>query len=150
MKRLNLRFINSLLWRQNRHHKHGVFIHTLKVTYYLLKNKQYKMLLAGLLHDIGKPFVAFQDESDLKKDYLSYSFLNHEEASYQIIKNWKFISDYTKNIVRYHYIIRDMHLCRKKGKLARYNRLIKIWNKIPIEMKKDLGIFLKCDDLGKN
>lgn len=149
MKRFNLRFLNSLIWRQNRHHKHGVIVHTLKVVYYLLKFKQFKMLAAGLLHDIGKPFVAFQDESDLKKDSISYSFVNHEEASYQIIKNWKFISDYTKDIVRYHYIIRDMNLSLKKDKIERYRRLKRIWDCIPNDIRNDLVEFLKCDDLGK-
>ena len=149
MRILKAPFWKSLLWAQNRHHKHGVLIHTLKVTMYLIKKKYYRMILAGLLHDIGKPFVAFQDESDLKRDYLSYSFINHEEASYQIIKNWNFVSNYTKDLVRYHYLLRDLKLSKAKGKFARYNRLHKIYNKLSNEMKKDLALFLICDDLGK-
>lgn len=139
----------SLFVAQNRWHKHGVLLHTLKVTWQLIKNKQWKMVPAGLLHDIGKPFVAFQDETDLKRDYISYSFLNHEEASYQIIKNWPFISTYTKILVRYHYIIRDMQKSKEKGRLARYARLRRIWDKMDRETKDDLAIFMRCDDLGK-
>lgn len=149
MRVLKSSFWNSLLWRQNRHHNHGVFVHSLKVTYHLFSKGNFRMLAAGLLHDIGKPFIAFQDEEDLKRDYLSYSFKNHEEASYIIIKNWRFISNYTKDLVRYHYLIRDLKLSKEKGKLARYNRLYKIWIKLDEDFKKDLEIFLECDDLGK-
>jgi len=57
------------------------------------------MLLAGLLHDIGKPVVAYQKEEDIALG--EYSFTDHEEMSYLIIKDWKFVSDYTKKLVRY-------------------------------------------------
>ena len=63
------------------------------------------MIVAGLLHDIGKPIIAYQDKED--KITNEYSFHNHEELSYQIIKNWK-VSSYTKQLVRYHYLIRGM------------------------------------------
>jgi predicted HD phosphohydrolase len=105
------------------------------------------MIAAGLLHDIGKPFTADQSKDD---DVLNdtYSFKNHEEISFQIIKNWWFVSDYTKNLVRYHYLIRDMSKS-KINDLKRYNRLKKVWDKLPDEFKADLNIFLICDDLGK-
>ncbi|SFV66392.1 hypothetical protein MNB_SM-4-1334 [hydrothermal vent metagenome] len=48
------------------------------------------MIGAGLLHDVGKPFTAFKkDEEDY--DFNEWSFTDHEERSYQIIKNWPFI-----------------------------------------------------------
>ena len=31
---------------------------------HVLKHKQYKMISAAFLHDIGKPIIAFQDEKD--------------------------------------------------------------------------------------
>ena len=148
-KRYTKTFFKTLFYIQNKYHKHGVILHTLRVAYGTLKFKQYRMFTAALLHDFGKPFVAYQDESDLKQYFESYSFTNHEEASYQIIKKWTFISDYTKNLVRYHYIIRDMKKSKQKGKFARYNRLHKIWVKLPEEFKKDLEIFIKIDDYGK-
>ena len=148
MKRiLRKEFFITLFYKQNNWHKHGVLVHTLKVCWFLLKYKQYNMLLAGLLHDIGKPIIAFQDDKDKLRD--TYSFVNHEEVSYIIIKDW-YIPQRTKNIVRWHYIIRDMKKCLEKGKFARYNRLTKIWNKLDDTMRKDLEMFLKCDDLGKN
>ena len=148
MKRYKKPFWLSLFYVQNKHHKHSVLVHTLKVMYGTLKFKQNKMFLAAVLHDIGKPFVAFQDDEDLKSEKLSFSFTNHEEISYQLIKNLP-ISTYTKNLVRYHYLIRDLKLSKKKGKFKRYNRLYKIWAKLDDNFKKDLGIFLKIDDYGK-
>ena len=147
MKRYGKAFWTTLFWKQNNWHRHGVFIHTLKVVASIIKHKEYRMIAAGLLHDIGKPFVAYRDEKD--KITGEYSFTNHEEASWHIIKNWKFISNYTKNLVRYHYIIRDMKKAKEKGKFARYNRLVKEWNKLDKDFKKDLKTFMICDDEGK-
>jgi len=141
-------FLRTLFVSQNKWHKHSVLVHTLKVAYGTIKFKQYKMLLAALLHDIGKPFVAYKDADDLEKDYESYSFTNHEEASYRIIRNWP-VSDYTKNLVRYHYIIRDMKNCKKKGKFARYNRLYKIFEKLDKAFIEELHDFMLIDDYGK-
>jgi len=148
-KRINKTFFLTLFWVQNKYHKHGVLVHTLKVAYGTLKFKQYHMFVAALFHDIGKPFVAYKDQDDLKKDYESFSFTNHEEASYQIVKNWP-LSDYTKKLIRYHYIIRDLRKSKKKGKFARYNRLYKKWLKLNDHFKKELEIFIKIDDYGKN
>ena len=148
MRILRKNFWISLFWVQNRHHKHGVLVHTLKVMYGTIKFKKYRMFPAAVFHDFGKPFVAFQDEEDLQKSFYSLSFTNHEEASYQLIKNYP-ISDYTKNLVRYHYIIRDMKLSKKKGNFARFNRLYKIWNKLDDDFKKELAEFMKIDDYGK-
>ncbi|MEA1892733.1 MAG: HD domain-containing protein [Campylobacterota bacterium] len=140
-------FLKSLFFTQNKWHQHGVFVHTLRVTYYALKSKDYKLISAALLHDIGKPFVAFtKDEED--REFNEYSFTDHEEVSYQIIKNYTFISEYTKNIVRYHYLIRDI----KKSKTedyARYKIKKVIWDNLGDEMKKDLERFLRYDDAGK-
>ena len=94
-------FFITLFFKQNSHHRHSVLIHTLKVFWFSMSYGIFKFCAAALLHDIGKPFVATKDEDDY-----GYSFTNHEEKSYQIIKNWPFISDYTKNIVRYHYLTR--------------------------------------------
>ena len=140
-------FLKSLFFTQNKWHQHGVFLHTLRVTYYILKAREFKLFGAGLLHDVGKPFTAFKkDKEDL--EFHEYSFTDHEERSYQIIKNWFFVSDYTKNIVRYHYLIRDI----KKSKvedLQRYAKKQPIWDSLDEDMKEDLTRFLKYDDLGK-
>jgi len=144
---LSIPFLNSLFFVQNEWHQHGVFLHTLRVTYYTIKAKDYKLIPAALLHDIGKPFCAFKkDEDDVK--YGEYSFTDHEEASYQIIKDSSFISQYTKDIVRYHYLIRDI----KKSKKENYERhkLKKaIWDSLSDEMHKELERFLLYDDKGK-
>jgi hypothetical protein len=58
-------FLKTLLWKQNKHHKHGVFLHTMRVAYYALINGDFKMLPAAFLHDIGKPLVAYQKEEDI-------------------------------------------------------------------------------------
>ena len=140
-------FLKSLFFTQNKWHQHGVFLHTLRVTYYILKAGELKLLGAGLLHDIGKPFSAFKkDKEDI--EFHEYSFTDHEERSYQIIKNWFFVSEYTKNIVRYHYLIRDM----KKSKiedLERYAKKKPVWDSLDEGMKDDLARFLIYDDLGK-
>jgi HD superfamily phosphohydrolase len=146
-KILSKNFLRTLFVKQNHWHRHAVLMHTLKVTYHCIKGGDLRFTVAGLLHDIGKPFSAYQDEKDLTRD--TYSFTNHEELSYQIIKNWFFVSDYTKRLVRYHYIIRDMSKCKEKGNFARYNRLHKIWDRFDIDFKRELGRFMKYDDLGK-
>jgi len=139
-------FLITLFWKQNKWHRHSILVHTLKVLYYVLKNKDYKFILPALLHDIGKPFVAFQDSKDVLTG--EYSFTDHEEKSYLIVKNWK-ISEWTKQIVRYHYLIRDIKNSLKKGKIERYNEKLKIWNSLPCELQTDLEVFIKYDDLGK-
>jgi len=140
-------FLKSLFFTQNKWHQHGVLLHTFRVTYYILKAGEFKMLGAGLLHDVGKPFTAFvKDEEDVA--FNEYSFTDHEERSYQIIKNWKFVSEYTKNLVRYHYLIRDI----KKSKIEsieRYTQKQNIWNSLDEEMQEELRKFLHYDDLGK-
>lgn len=140
-------FLESLFFVQNKWHQHGVFLHTLRVTYYALKAGDFKFFAAGLLHDIGKPFTAFvKDEEDI--EFNEYSFTDHEERSYQIIKNWFFISTYTKKIVRYHYLIRDIKKSKTEN-LLRYTKKINIWDSLDEELKSDLAIFLKYDDKGK-
>jgi len=138
-------FVTTFI-KQNKWHKHSVLIHTLKVSYVCLKNNRYDLFTTALLHDIGKPLVAFQDEKDIILD--TYSFTNHEEKSYQIIKNIPFISTRTKTLVRYHYLIRDIVLKKKKGNLDWINKQ-KIWDSLDNITKKDLEVFLKFDDLGK-
>ncbi len=139
-------FLRSLLYIQNEWHQHGVLLHTLRVAYYVLKHKEYKFFAAALLHDIGKPFVAYQKPKDIKLN--QYSFTDHEERSYQIIKNWPFISEYTKELVRYHYLIRDI----KKHKLKdpkRSEAKEKIWMQLSDELKDDLKRFIVYDDMAK-
>jgi len=140
-------FVRSLFWIQNKWHQHGIFVHTLRVTYYTLRAGEFKMFMAALLHDIGKPSTAYvEDEEDLQ--YGEYSFTDHEERSYQIIKNCPFISQYTKNLVRYHYLIRDMKKSAKKD-LVRYKAKKKIWDTLNTEIHEDLKLFLEFDDAGK-
>ena len=104
------------------------------------------MIPAGFLHDIGKPYVAFQDEKD--KITNEYSFHNHEEISYHIIKNWK-VSQYTKDLVRYHYLLRGMQKAKEKNHLGRYNRMKRAFDKLDISFVEELELFMKFDDLGK-
>ena len=140
-------FLRSLFFTQNKWHQHGVLVHTLRVLYNVLKAKDYKFIAAAFLHDVGKPFVAFKkDEEDIEFD--EYSFTDHEERSYQIIKGWSFVSEYTKKVVRYHYLIRDMHWSQHEDQI-RYKSKKAIWDSLDDEMKDDLARFLIYDDLGK-
>jgi hypothetical protein len=138
----------TLLYKQNNYHKYGVLLHTLKVFYGVLKAKDYRFLVASLLHDIGKPFVAYQKPTDIKNGI--YSFTAHEEKSYQLIKNWFFISHWTKHIVKYHFLILDMKRKKEKDDIENYEKLLKIWNSLDNDFKKDLKTFLKYDNYGKN
>jgi hypothetical protein len=45
--------------------------------------------------------------------------------------------------------VRDMHLCEKRGKTARLNRIQKRWDKLSPELREDLKLFLMIDDAGK-
>ena len=143
----SLPFWRSLLFVQNKYHQHGVFLHTLRVFWNALKHGKWKFLPAALLHDIGKPFVAYvKDDED--REFREYSFTDHEEMSYQIIKNWSFISEYTKNLVRYHYLVRDLEKSKKED-LPRYAKKYEIWEYLDEDFKEDLKEFLKIDDAGK-
>ncbi len=144
----------TVFWRQNTWHKHGVLMHTIGVTLSVLKDKDYKMLSAALLHDVGKPSCAIRDED---KDTLSYSFHFHEEKSYQMIKNIGFISDYTKNLVRWHYLLRGKHKSLQKYHktgdnfhLQEHERQKNIWENLDENFQNDLKKFLIHDDTGKN
>ena len=139
-------FLLTLFWKQNKYHRHGVLVHTLKVLYHTLINKDYKLLPSALLHDIGKPFVAYQDEEDVITG--EWSFTDHEEKSYQLIKNWKFVSEYTKQIVRYHYLIRDIEKHKTKGP-KRSEEKKRIWDSLDEDVQEDLRRFIRYDDLGK-
>lgn len=140
-------FLKSLFFTQNKWHQHGVFVHTLRVLYYVIKKAHYRFIPSAILHDIGKPITAFvKDEEDA--EFGEYSFTDHEEMSYNIIKDWAFVSDYTKNLVRYHYLIRDIKKSKTED-LARYAQKQDIWDSLDEEMHKDLELFLVCDDLGK-
>ncbi len=145
-KLLTKPFLKTLFWKQNGHHRHGVLMHTLRVTYHTLINRDFKMIPAALLHDIGKPVVAYQKEEDIPLG--EYSFTDHEEKSYQIIKDWGFVSDYTKELVRYHYLIRDRYKHKTKDP-TRYMEKTEIWENLTLETQYDLERFLKYDDLGK-
>ncbi|AZL53728.1 hypothetical protein EI285_03700 [Aliarcobacter skirrowii] len=78
-------FFITLFLKQNKHHRFGVLLHTLALVYHTTRHKQYKMIPSAFLHDIGKPIITFQDEKD--KITGEYSFYNHEELSYQVIKS---------------------------------------------------------------
>jgi HD superfamily phosphohydrolase len=104
------------------------------------------MVLAGLLHDIGKPGSAHQKDEDVINN--EWSFTNHEEASFMIIEHFPFISDYTKNLVRYHYIIRRMAKTKEKDPIE-YSKQKAAWDKLTPEFQKEVAMFMKYDDLGK-
>jgi len=143
---LRKEFFITLFWKQNKHHKHGVLVHTLAVMYYVAKRGHYRMLPAALLHDIAKPVIAFQDSNDVKTG--QYSFWNHEELSYQIIKHWP-LSSYTKSLVRYHYLLRGMQKAVQRDQIKKYKRLERIYHRLDAPFKKELDYFLACDDQGK-
>jgi len=119
------------------------------VAYHLIKAKEYKLIPAATMHDFGKPFTAKPDKDDIARGNGELSFANHEAISYLVIKNWGFVSGYSKEIVRHHYLIRGMGKAKKKNELPKYRRLKRTWDGLSLEMKKDLAIFLKADDLAK-
>ena len=144
---LKKEFFITLFIKQNKWHKFGILVHTLAVAFHVLKAKRYSMLSAAFLHDIGKPYVAYQTKED--KIIGEYSFHNHEEASYHIIKKWK-ISEYTKKLVRYHYLIRGMQKAKEKNHLGRYHRMKRAFESLDENFKKELELFMHFDDLGKS
>ncbi len=143
---LRKEFFITLIVKQNKWHKHGVLGHTLKLVYHAIKAKRYNMVMAGLLHDIGKPIVAYQDESD--KITGEYSFHNHEEISYQMIKKLPF-SQYTKDLVRFHYLIRGMQKSKEKKQIGKYHRMKRSYDKLDRCFLKDLKVFMNFDDKAK-
>jgi len=147
-KRFKRPFWETLFLKQNKYHTSSVIGHTLKVVYCLIKKGRWDLVPAGFLHDIAKPLSAYQDQEDIDDGLGFYSFKNHEAFGYHIIKNW-YISDHTKNVVRYHYHIRGMKKAKEKGEYAKYRRLRKEWAKLNKNFKKDLSVFLVCDDQGK-
>jgi len=140
-------FWDSLLFTQNKYHQHGVLMHTLHVVWEVVKAGRFSMLAAAFLHDIGKPFVAYKKDEE---DYLfdEWSFTDHEEKSYRIIQKWPFISDYTKKLVRYHYLIRDLKKSQSEDP-KRYKQKKGIWDQLDHALQADLAEFLHYDDLGK-
>ncbi len=101
------------------------------------------MLLGALLHDIGKPFSAFPNNRG------TYSYKNHAEVSYQLIKNLGFISDYTKNLVRYHFLLRSTEKAKEKGKIAEYKKGLTVIQTLDTQFKRDLELFQTLDDRAK-
>jgi len=142
-------FFKSLFWHQNKWHRHGVLVHTLKVMYHVAKAGRFDLLAAAMLHDIAKPLTAYHDAEDIKEGSKDYSFTNHEELSYYLIKDWKWITKKTKDVVRYHYHIRGMAKAKEKGKVGKYNRYKREFIKLHPRLKYDLAFFMKCDDKGK-
>jgi predicted HD phosphohydrolase len=147
------KFITTF-WKQNKWHKHGVFIHTLGVVISAIRSGDFNMIPAAFLHDLGKPLLATRDDD---KDELSYSFKGHEEGSYEVIKSWKFISKYTKELVRWHYLIRGKAKAKEKYEktgdesyLKEYERQQKIWDSLDKKVQEDLKKFLRHDDRGKD
>jgi hypothetical protein len=140
-------FFITLFLKQNKWHKYGVLIHTLLVVFHIVQAKRYDMIIAGFLHDISKPLVAYQDNED--KITGEYSFTNHEEISYRIIKRWFFVNDFTKQIVRYHYLIRGIKNSKSKQQIKKYNRLNKIYQKLDKKFIDELRVFFIFDNLAK-
>ena len=143
---LKKEFYITLFIKQNKWHRFGVLLHTLAVVFHIFKAKKYKMIPAAFLHDIGKSYVAFQDEKD--KITNEYSFHNHEEISYHIIKNYR-VCEYTKKLVRYHYLLRGMQKALEKNHMARYSRMKRAYDRLDEDFIYDLKLFMKFDDLGK-
>lgn len=146
--------LTTLFIKQNQYHKYSVLRHTFEVAKECFKSKRYDFLAAAILHDIGKPVVAFQDEQDKIKK--TYSFHGHEEKSFRIIKNWFFISEKTKILVRYHYLITGMASDNRKYNktghikfLESYNNRFAIWNNLSEELQDSLLLFKIFDDNGK-
>jgi predicted HD phosphohydrolase len=137
----------TLLFKQNNYHRYGVLGHTLKVAFMAIKYRQYRFVLPALLHDIGKPFCAYQDEEDIAEG--TYSFTNHEELSWYIIRRCPLISQRTKALVRYHYLVRDIEVSKRKGRLARLRRIQRRWDSLSSGMQGELKLFLILDDAGK-
>ena len=140
-------FFITLFIKQNKWHRYSVLVHTLMLVFHAIKAKKYKMITAGFLHDIGKPILAYQGEND--KLTGQYSFTNHEEISYQLIKNIPFISKYTKELVRYHFLIRGMEISKRKGYEGRYRRMKRIYDGLDEAFVEELKLFMKFDDLAK-
>ena len=143
---LKKEFFITLFIKQNKWHKFGVLLHTLAVVFHTFKAKKYKMIPAAFFLDVGKPYVAFQDEND--KITNEYSFHNHEEISYHIIKNYR-VCEYTKKLVRYHYLLRGMQKALEKNHMARYSRMKRAYDRLDEDFIYDLKLFMKFDDLGK-
>ena len=139
-------FFITLFLKQNKHHRFGVLLHTLALVYHTTRYKQYKMIPSAFLHDIGKPIITFQDEKN--KITGEYSFYNHEELSYQVIKSWKILT-YTKNLVRYHYLIRGMYKAKERNQIGKYKRMKRSYDKLDSSFINDLELFMKFDDLAK-
>lgn len=145
---MNLKaFLMTTFVKQNKWHSSSVLGHTIKVALHCVKRREFRFIPAALLHDIGKPIVAYQKDEDIAT--CEYSFTDHEEKSYEMIKDIPFISDYTKTLVRYHYLIRDMSKCKAKGDFKRFAEKKVIYDSLSRYMKSELANFLICDDLGK-
>ena len=140
-------FFITLFIKQNKWHRYSVLMHTFMVVYHAVKAKEYKMITAGFLHDVGKPILAYQGENDRLTG--QYSFTNHEEISYQLIKKLPFISDYTKKLVRYHFLIRGMEISLRKNYEGKYRRMRRIYESLDESFVNDLKLFIKFDDLAK-
>jgi hypothetical protein len=72
---LSIPFLKSLFFIQNEWHQHGVFLHTLRVTYYTVKAKDLKLISAALLHDIIDNKLNLKEENDLVAVFKFYSTL---------------------------------------------------------------------------
>lgn len=140
-------FFITLFLKQNNHHRYSVLGHTCKLAWLVLKDGRYDFLAAALLHDVGKPLVAYQDEKD--KTTGEYSFTNHEEISYHIIKHWPLISQTTKALVRYHYAIRGMQKAKEKGQMGKYKRIKRQWERLVPTQQQRIKEFMHYDDLAK-
>ena len=81
---LKKEFFITLFFKQNKWHKFGVLLHTFAVVFHIIKAKKYKMIPAGFLHDIGKPYVAFQDE----KDKISNEYSFHNSKLYSLLHQY--------------------------------------------------------------
>lgn len=90
---------------QNKYHKHDVYYHTLHVLD-AVENKDYRLRLSALFHDVAKPIVKKIPENKTKEDA---TFFNHEivgaSVAKKIMRQLKFSNEDVKivtHLVKHH------------------------------------------------
>ncbi len=93
----------SVDFPQNHYHAEDCWVHAVKVTQAIKKKNNLKLLLAGLLHDVAKPFSRVRGEDGLTH------FYGHEIKGERLVeeelRNLKYsneIIEYVKEATRFH------------------------------------------------